>query len=123
MRSEQPLEPASKGVGHANAGPVCRAQRCDYPLGEVGPAQRISQLGQASFDTFVELQFRDGTLTGTFRRRQRNRPRLQLGVQHRTAGDLFPVVILGVDPEHRHRRSAMLLGRPASELDRRNSLQ
>ncbi len=37
-----------------------------------------------------------------------HRARRQLAVEHRTAAHFRPVVILGVDPEHRHHRHAVL---------------
>src|SRR5262249_61800527 len=54
---------------------------------------------------------------------QRARPRLELGVEHRTASDLFPVVLLRLDPEERNRGSALLALGPARELKRADRLE
>ncbi len=48
---------------------------------------------------------------------------MELGVEHRGAGDLFPVVILGVHPEHRDDRGAEHGLGTARELQRRDGLQ
>ena len=62
-------------------------------------------------------------IAGAFRIRERERLRLKLRIEHRTAPHLFPVVILGVDPEDRHYRNGVLCRRPFAELDRGDGLE
>ena len=56
-------------------------------------------------------------------RRQADRARLELVVEHRARPDLVPVVVFGLDPEDRDGRHLVLPRHLVGELERRQGLE
>ena len=71
----------------------------------------------------VSVSLRDRQMAGAGQIGELDGPRRQVGVEHRTAVHLGPVVIFGVDPEHRHDRDAVIARHLRGELHRRQRLQ
>ena len=114
---EQRFEPPREGVGHAHAGPVRGTKRGHQRFGKLGLAERIGELVEAVLDPGIQRQRRDRSLAGALWFRQRDRVRLEARIEHRTARDLIPVVIFGIDPEDRNDVGLMIVRGPAGELD------
>ena len=88
--------PTFKPFGHALFGVAVQKVDVDSP-------QLPALFGISDFHGALEI-------------RQRHGARLELGVEHGTASDFLPVVILGFDPENRDRRHAVLAFRSPREL-------
>ena len=118
VRPEQRLEPPREGVSHANARPVGGAKRREEPFGELASrrAPRRARRGSArrGHRGRSEATDRSPAPSGFGKR---DRVRLEARIEHRTARDLLPVMILGIDPENGHDIGVLLARRPAGELD------
>ena len=123
MRSEQRFEPPGEGVGHADLRPVRGTKRGHEPLGELGLAERAGEFVEAVLDAAVQLECSDRPLAGALGLWQRDRVRLEAGVEHRTARHLFPVVILGIHPEHWNHIRLLLPCGVTGQLDCRDGLE
>jgi len=123
VRPEESFEPPGERVGHTGIGRVRAGQRREDGFGEVGRCERGSKRLDTLLDAAVERQCGDGRLASARRRRECDRPRLKLRVEHCTVLDLIPVVVLGVHPEHGHCWRAVLRCRLARELKSRNRLE
>ena len=106
-----------------DAGPVRGAKRGHQRFGELGLAERTGELVEAVLDPGVQRQRRDRSLASALWFRQRDRVRLEARIEHRTARDLIPVVIFGIDPENRNDVGLMIASGPAGELDGGDGLQ
>ena len=78
---------------------------------------------EALLDAFVERQRRDRQFAGAFGVGQRDRCGLEFSIEDGARAHLFPVVILGIDPEHRDRTDALVGRHTAGELDRGDGLE
>ncbi len=67
-------------------------------------------------DLIVEAQPRDGHLASAGELAKSDRDRRRLRVEHRTPAHFVPVVILGVDPEHRHDGHAVVAAHRRGEF-------
>ena len=106
--AEHLLEPLAERVGHAGAGRVGAAQFRQKIFTECCRRQDALGLVEHADDGVVQLDGGDGGRFGAGTRRKRDGPRSQIGVEHRTRTDFFPVVILGVDPENGDDRHAVI---------------
>ena len=68
-------------------------------------------------DPGIQRQRRDRSLARALWFGQRDRVRLEARIEHRTARDLVPVVIFGIDPEDRNDVGLLIVRGPAGELD------
>ena len=117
-RPEQVVHHAGEGARQRHAVAVVAGERGDQRVGELGGRERLAQGGEdGGGGAGRQRQGRDRTRPGPRRRADADGLRRQLGVEHRTPGDLVPVVILGVDPEHRHRGDAVRRLDRARQLD------
>jgi hypothetical protein len=103
--------------------PVAEAERASDRLAEFGSHEGLLQLVGRAFDRRVETDPRDRDLVRALRSRQRDRSILEVGVENVAGTDLVPVVILRIDPEHRHGRHAVLGCDAGGELDRRDGFE
>ena len=121
--AEDRFDPLREGFGHAGARSIRTAQRGHQPVGELGLAEHRGELVQAVLDAFIQDQRRDRSFFGSFGLRKGDRVRLEARIEHRTACDFLPVVILGVDPENRDDVCLLLPAGLARELNRGDGLE
>jgi hypothetical protein len=105
--AEGGFEPTAKRLCHADARPIRPTEICQERVPKVCLRQRRCQRVNRSGDSVVQPQPANRKIPGTLEVGQRNRVRFEFRVQHRTTADLRPVVILGVNPEHRHHLHAV----------------
>ena len=122
-RSEHRFEPRGERPRHADARPPGGPKGGDDVGREFGGLQGRREFVDGPLDAGVEDELRDGQLARAVEIRQGHRPRLELGVEHRTASDFLPVVILGIHPEHGDRGDPLLALGPARELQGGQGLQ
>ena len=123
VRPEHGLDPAPEGLGHAAAGLVGGAQPVEHVGAELGLGQQGGQRVERGRDVRGEGEAGDGTLAGAGQVGQTDGLGLERRVQDRTAGDLRPVVILGVDPEDGHHCDAVIAFDGRGQFHRRQRLQ
>ena len=121
--TEGGLDEASERLGCAGAGPIGFAQGGQKRFGEGRGGEHSGELGDCLLDAFVEGQSRDRKVAGALGGRQRDAPRMERRVEHRTSRDLFPVVILGIHPEDRHHGHVVFAGDAPGQLDGGDRLQ
>ena len=121
--AEQRFEPPGKGVGHAEAWPVRVAERGHEPLRELGFAECARDLIKTVLDAAIQHERGNRSLAGALGLGQRDRVRLEAWVEPRTAGDFLPVVIFGVDPEHRNDFCLLFACGVAGQLDGGDGLE
>ena len=93
------------------------------PRRELGGRQRLNERLGGVGDVVGPFERADGPLAGALGRRGRDDASAQLRVEHRARPDLFPVVVFRVDPEHRHRRDAVLARHALGQPDGRGRLE
>jgi hypothetical protein len=74
-------------------------------------------------DGVVQGEPGDRQGTGAGQIRKPHRGRRELAVEHRTSAHFRPIVILGINPEHRHDRDAMFLRYLRRQLHRGDGFQ
>jgi len=123
VRSEHRFDPARERISDARARPVCAARHLAHPAGEVRRRERAEKLLDRLLDPVVERQRCDRQLAGAVEVRERDRLRLEVGIEDGRAADFFPVVVFRVDPEDGDRGHAELFGGALRELQRADRLQ
>ena len=88
-------------------------------MNSVGGRTRSSSARTAGMDS-SRTSGRPGPFGGS---RKRDGLRRHLGVEDCARADLVPVVVFGLDPEHRHRGDAVLARHLLGELDRGHRLE
>ena len=115
--AEHLFDPAAERVGHAEARRVGAPQPRNHRLAEFRRGEQAFDFVEGFEDGVVE---RDGGDRGRFSagpRRQRDRARRQLVVEHRARADFVPVVVLRVDPEDRDGRHVVVARHLFGELE------
>ena len=107
-RAEHGFEPAAKRIGHAGPGCIGAAEAVNQRRRELGRRHRGFERADRGVHRFVQAHAGDRTGVRLWRIAGGNGERLHVRIEHAARLDLVPVVIFGVDPEHRDRRHAVL---------------
>ena len=87
------------------------------------PPKCTCQLVQARLNALIEGKGGNRPVASPVERRQRDGPRLELLIEHGAARDLFPVVILGIDPEQRDDVGALFARHAPGQLNGGDGLE
>jgi hypothetical protein len=122
--AENVLDPAAECVGHPNARLVGSSQAGHHVVAEFRWRQQLFEFVEGFVNRVgVEADGGNRGWVGAGPRRKRNRARRQRVIEDGTRPDLLPVVIFGVDPEHRDRRNVVIARDLLGQFDRRHRLQ
>ena len=121
--AEDLFQPAAERLRHAAPRRVGAAQAVDQRAAEFGRGQELLDLVEHGDNRLVQGDGGDGGGFGAGPRRQGDAARRQRFVEHRTRPDFLPVVVFGVDPEHRDRRHLVVARHLLGELDRGQRLE
>ena len=105
-RSEHVLQPSAERVCHSDTRLVTATKIVEERGRELGGRQHRLQLGEGGGDRLVQPHACHGTAVRARQVSHRDRSRRLLGVEDTTRLHFVPVVIFGVDPEHRDCRHA-----------------
>ena len=108
LRPKGALEPAAERVGDALARAVVRRECVDELRRELRGRQRLAQVGHGTRDVVRVPEPPDRFVARTVGRRRRHLTERVVTGKDVATGDLGPVVVLGVDPEDRDHRHALL---------------
>jgi hypothetical protein len=123
VRSKDRFDPGRKRCGHLRARTICGSNVVAKLGGEICRRQGRQKIVDRGIDPIIEGQLRDWQFSRAIDIWQGDRPGLKFRIEHGAAADLFPVMILGIDPEHRNRRHVVIPRDLRRELNRGDRLE
>ena len=125
VRPEHRVQYPAERLGDVAARAHTPPARSPEPSGVNSVARQAPGTCPSSASTIPSrpLQRSDGPVSGAIGRGGLDRCDVQLPVENRASAHLFPVMVLGVDPEHGDDRDAVLPRHLLREPDRRGRLE